>query len=157
MSNLQILTGQLHPVLRQTSDPVAAHEFPRQQQFIRDMIKTCKLSKAYGLAANQVGVPKRICVTNYRYPLVWVNPTILHQENLLEPAPEGCLSLPGILVDVPRYKDLVVSFMDIDGNKHVEKVTGTVSIILQHEIDHLNGVLITDYKKEPANDSPAEA
>lgn len=159
MSSLNILTGRLHPALRQPCDPVEAHEFPRYQKFIRDMITTCKLAKAYGLAANQVGISKRIVVTNFRYPLVWINPIIMHDYEPLPPAPESCLSLPGVVVDVPRHRKVIVSYMDIDGNPQLETVTGTLAVILQHEIDHLNGILITDYKKaeEAPNDSPAEA
>lgn len=158
MPTLPILTFDA-PSLRTVSSNVVPRDIEtrRYEQLIKDMVATCKVSKAFGLAANQVGVTKRIVVTNYRVPLVWVNPEIVGRPTERgTPAPEGCMSLPGKLVDVPRYEYIEVDYMDMHGNPFYEKITGTLAVILQHEIDHLNGVLITDYKETADDSTPSE-
>ena len=119
------------------------------------MIRTCRSTKGAGLAAPQVGVSKRLIVTTVGFPLVWVNPSIRADAAKIVKGPEGCLSIPRKIVQVPRAKWIVVDFTDLSGKPHTEMHDGPLAIVLQHEIDHLNGILITDY--EESNDSGSDS
>jgi len=143
------------PILRTFAEEIAPEEFTTSlYRLATDMLKTCKSAGGIGLAAPQVGISKRIIVTKAPVPLVWVNPVLTLIPGGWITGPETCLSLPGVVVDVKRAKEVVVQYQDLHGKHQEETVKGPLSIVLQHEVDHLNGVLITDYKpkKEFAND-----
>jgi peptide deformylase len=96
---------------------------------------------AVGLAANQVGIPKRLIVVNYAgFKEAMVNPVIEKFRGGTNIESEGCLSFPGKLVSVERYKIIVVSWLAIDGTPKRIKIRGLLARIVQHEIDHLDGI-----------------
>ncbi len=114
-------------------------------RFLRDMLRFTKDRKGIGLAAPQVGVLKRIIVADIGDgPLKLVNPELVRQEGS-EIMPEGCLSIPGVCVEVARSTLVEVSGQDARGHRVEFEATGLLARVLQHEIDHLNGRLICDY------------
>lgn len=120
------------------------------QRLIDNMIETMYAANGIGLAANQVGVPKRLCVVDVssvdeekRPLMVLINPVIIEKEGN-EKAEEGCLSLPGYLTMINRAEKVCVQGLDRNGNLIEIEGTGMLSRALQHEIDHLDGLLIID-------------
>lgn len=100
-----------------------------------------------GIAAPQVGQSLRMCLAkigNRIIPLI--NPTITWKSDDQEIAEEGCLSLPGISVSVPRAKHIIVHFLDTKGTSQERKLSNLSARIVQHEVDHLDGILIVDYQ-----------
>lgn len=97
----------------------------------------------YGIAATQFGIPYRFFVWRFE-PSIIINPMITKRSGQ-EIKAESCLSLPGIIVDVPRAHSITLSFLDIYGQPTIHKYGGLSARVAQHEIDHLNGKLITDY------------
>lgn len=130
-------------VLRRPAKPVK--KVNRQIKDILDeMAKTMYESKGVGLAAPQVGISKRIIVLDVGEGLKeLVNPEILHREGI-QTGLEGCLSVPGLVGEVERAQSVRVSGVDRYGNRVWIDAEGLLSRCLQHEIDHLNGVLFTD-------------
>jgi peptide deformylase len=119
------------------------------QQLIDDMIETMYESNGIGLAAPQVGVSKRLIIvdTNPRSdspsPLVLINPEIALAEGLCD-SEEGCLSVPEYIAHIKRAERVIVAALDRNGNEVRFEATGLFARALQHEIDHLDGVLIVD-------------
>lgn len=146
------------PVLRERARELTLEELraPATQRLIDDMIETKRDHAGAGIAANQVGLPVRIAVVeveddNPRYPYkppfpltVIVNPELepLGDETVL--INEGCLSVPGIRGDVPRYVNVRVRSLDRQGEPQEHVVRGLTAGTFQHEIDHLDGVLFLD-------------
>ncbi len=104
-----------------------------------------------GLSAIQIGIPKRVVHLNYRGQIIYdmINPEIISYSEKQSVFKEGCLSLPdtmkaGNQVIIKRPKKIKLRFMDMDGNNKILKFDGIIGRAIQHEIDHLNGVLITD-------------
>lgn len=113
-------------------------------RLFEDMEETMRLAKGIGLAAPQIGVSKRIIMVNLedkKYKLV--NPEILCKEGETTEI-EGCLSVPGMLGTVKRAKDVVVRALDDKGDEVIIEASGTLAVVLQHEIDHLDGILYVD-------------
>ncbi|MBG0765338.1 MAG: peptide deformylase [Tissierellales bacterium] len=109
-----------------------------------DMIETMKENDGIGLAAPQVGILKRIIVVDIgQGPLIMVNPDILEKdgEQIIN---EGCLSVPNKNGNVKRPEKLKVTYTDLEGDKHTIKTEGLLSVVISHEVDHLNGVLFID-------------
>jgi peptide deformylase len=111
---------------------------------------------AIGLAANQVGLKIRLCVIDPAFlfdekmPVVMFNPEIVEVGEDFFTAPEGCLSLPDLGLEVPRFRNVVVRFLGLDNKEHTIKDDNSLlSSVLQHEIDHLDGVLMIDRMVEP--------
>jgi peptide deformylase len=119
-------------------------------QLGEEMIDFMQESDGIGLAAPQVGISKRILVTDTspmedgEEPRVFVNPTILESEGecTLE---EGCLSIPDVREDVTRPEEILLKYSTTTGEQRTEKFSGWMSRVLQHEIDHLDGILFVDY------------
>jgi peptide deformylase len=146
------------PVLRERARELSAQELwsNEVQRLIDDMIETRRAASGAGLAAPQVGESLRIAVIendgdNPRYPYkpaipltVLVNPVIEAEPGVVEAINEGCLSLPGLRVEVPRSMSITVRYLDRDGVEHTERVQGLTAGTFQHEVDHLDGTLITD-------------
>ena len=132
------------PVLKSRSTPVK--EFDESlERLASDMLSTMRAHEGVGLAANQVGRLKRILVATFEEDdYVLVNPIVESRTEETEMAPEGCLSIPGVHVEVERAKGVAVSGMDAKGEPVRMEVEGLLARILQHEIDHLDGVLILD-------------
>lgn len=119
------------------------------QRLIDDMSETMYAFKGIGLAANQVGVLKRLCVVDTsireeKIPLiVLINPVIIAREGR-EEAEEGCLSLPGCLQTIKRSAKVIVRALNREGKPVEIEATGLLARVFQHEIDHLDGLLIID-------------
>ena len=136
--------------LKTTCAPVAAVD-DRVRRLMDDMLETMYAAPGIGLAAPQVGVLERVVVMDLSdkedepQPLQLVNPEIVwaSEEELV--ANEGCLSLPEIYVDVPRPAEIRVRYLDREGREQELAGGGMLARCVQHEIDHLNGILHVDY------------
>ena len=132
------------PCLRKKSKPVK-EVGPAERMLMAAMVETMHGHKGVGLAAPQVGINQRITVVDIgEGPVAIINPRILKKRgrDVME---EGCLSLPGVLVEVKRAKEIRVKYID-EYNQTVERsCSDLLARVIQHEIDHLNGKLIIDY------------
>ena len=135
------------PVLRQRAEPVAAVN-DDVRRLVDDLFTTMRANGGVGLAANQIGVPLRIAVVDVGEddgpPLVLINPRIIDDSGTIETAEEGCLSIPAIFGDVERPLRVVFEALDLDGRPYRDDVSGFKARAVQHEIDHLDGVLFID-------------
>ena len=137
------------PVLRQKATPIRDIT-DEIQQLIKDMFAAMYAAEGVGLAAQQVGFTERLLVLDVRprdalsEPLVFINPEILWTEGE-HIGEEGCLSLPGIAGDVRRPARIGVRARDGNGREFEMDLDGIVAKVLQHEIDHLDGVLIVEH------------
>ena len=138
------------PKLRLVSEPVAAID-GEIRRLADDMFETMYDAPGIGLAAIQVGVPKRVVTIDVakkdapREPQVFINPEIVSSSEEKSVYEEGCLSIPDIHEDVERPTRVRVRYLDLDGTAHEVEADGLLAICLQHEIDHLNGVLFIDH------------
>jgi len=132
------------PVLRQETTRVIMFD-GHLDRFLRDMVRFMKERNGIGLAAPQVGVLKRVIVADVGDgPLGLINPEIVKQEGSATNL-EGCLSFPGVVVEVPRNTCIEVAGQDVRGHRVEFEAIGLLARVLQHEIDHLDGKLICDY------------
>lgn len=133
-------------ILKQKCSSVSGRELSDLHDFIEMMSKRVINDEGTaGLAAPQLGLKKRVAVVGLDDKLyVLVNPKIIKKSRQKETAQEGCLSLPGVSVDVKRPKEIEVEFLDKDGKLQKIKTGGFLSRVMQHEIDHLDGRLIVD-------------
>ena len=133
--------------LRRVASPVSQFD-GALSQLVDDMFDTMYDQQGIGLAATQIDVHQRvICIdvsSTRDQPLVLINPEITEQEGLVINE-EGCLSVPGNYASVERAERIRVSALDRDGNPFEQDADGLLAICIQHEIDHLNGVLFIDY------------
>lgn len=138
------------PRLRLVSEPVAKVD-DEIRQLADDMLETMYEAPGIGLAAIQIGVAKRMLVADVskdedrKEPLVVINPEIVFESEELSLYQEGCLSIPDYYEDVERPERIVVRFLDRDGNSCEVAADGLLATCLQHEIDHLDGVLFIDH------------
>jgi peptide deformylase len=138
------------PRLRLVSEPVKSVDGDLQK-LIDDMFATMYDAPGIGLAAIQVGVPKRLITADLakkdepRAPQVFINPEIVSRSEELSTYEEGCLSIPEIHEDVERPAQVRVRYLDRDGKPHEVDAEGLLATCLQHEIDHLDGVLFIDH------------
>ena len=163
------------PRLKTISTPVEPHEFNDElKQLVEDMFETMYDAPGIGLAAIQVGVAKRVLVIDLQpedldaepeecghdhghgghshkhYPLkkeprIFINPEILDPAEELATYQEGCLSVPEIFADVDRPATCRVRYQDLDGTVHEEALDGLMATCIQHEMDHLEGILFIDH------------
>ena len=135
------------PFLKQKCLPVTSYD-KELKLFAEDMLTTMYRSKGIGLSAIQVGVLKRLIVIDVseelKKPLIFVNPVITPSSSKFFDFKEGCLSFPGIYEFVKRNEEIVVEYNDIEGKKLSMKATGLLSICIQHEVDHLEGIVFLD-------------
>lgn len=134
------------PILKKKAEEVEEIT-PEIEKLAEDLIKTMSKSKpeGAGLAAPQVGVLKRlITVQTEQGPIVLINPKILKKSRKTEVIEEGCLSLPGVWLKIKRAREVEAEWLDINAKKIKIKWEGLFARILQHEIDHLDGILILD-------------
>lgn len=114
-----------------------------------NMAKTMRENNGIGIAAPQVGVSKRIIIVdNKGKDWILINPEIVWESDALVDFEEGCLSVPGVFDNVKRPESIKIKYRNAKGKPIFEKVDGLLSRIVQHEIDHLDGVLFVDYLKE---------
>ena len=163
-----LITGADNPLLRRISDPVTA--FDREIQTFSDIL--LELMYEYdgiGLAAPQLGEALRmIAVTEWKErkekkgkngklkvhrsiigEYVMINPVLLEHSTQTQITEEACLSLPRLFGEVERYAWVKVSYFDPQGNAHTKKLQGFNAVVVQHEMDHLEGILFTDKLIEP--------
>lgn len=142
--NLHLLGS---PVLRQRAQPVAPAD-SGVRELVDDLFETMRAAKGVGLAANQVGVAQRVAVVDvgeeFGPPLVLINPRIVEAGSERESAEEGCLSIPDVYADVDRAHAIVLEALDRDGQPYRIPITGFRARAVQHEIDHLDGILFLD-------------
>lgn len=114
---------------------------------VYDMVDTMEFNKGIGLAAPQIGVQRCAIVVlmSPHAPVAMINPVIFKKLDGVVWSMEGCLSLPGVTKKIKRAKTVSVGFLDIAGDHHRVTFTGTVALIVQHEIDHLNGICIANH------------
>ena len=141
-----------HPVLRKVSSDIT--DFSNIDSLIQDLFDTMYEFDGIGLASNQIGIDKRIFVVDISHmeesdeesdkPLVFINGRV---DNTVgsDVDSEGCLSLPEIRINVERYESIRYKYLDRNLNKHSKNFSGLLARIIQHENDHLDGKLITDY------------
>ncbi|MBD3244868.1 MAG: peptide deformylase [Candidatus Moranbacteria bacterium] len=143
---LKIITKN-DPTLRQKSKKISDVGDPKIQDTIKNMIKTLKLNNGIGLAAPQIGKLIRLFVIELDYKLyVIINPEIKHISKDRIAMEEGCLSFPGIFYQIIRNKKITIKYIDQFGQKQTLKAKGILARAIQHEIDHLDGVLFIDKK-----------
>ena len=148
MSVKTILT-EPNKFLRQVSKPVKKVG-KDELKLMDDMLETMYAADGIGLAAIQIGVAKRIIVMDLskdgkRKPQYFVNPVIKNKDSLKATYQEGCLSVPNQFADIDRPKKCLVEYLDYDGNKKLLKAEGLLATCIQHEMDHLEGILFIDY------------
>ena len=132
------------PVLRRRSVEIGAPD-DEVRRLVEDMFETMDASKGIGLAANQVGVARRVAVVDADGDrFVMIDPVILESEGRAI-AEEGCLSIPDIYGDVARPDRVVLEATDLEGNRYRRDATGLKARAIQHEIDHLDGILFLDH------------
>jgi peptide deformylase len=149
------------PVLRETAEPVTRFD-AELKQLAADMVETMRDESGIGLAGPQVGQPLRIFVMEIpedmdvdeggkrlnptlETPLVVVNPNLTLDEEFEEEMEEGCLSIPEVRGNVTRPYALTLEFQDVEGHPHSLTLCGLAARCVQHENDHLNGILFIDY------------
>ena len=122
-----------------------------EQKLMDDMLETMYSANGIGLAAIQIGVPKRIIVMdiskdeNKREPRYFVNPVIKNKDNSKSTYEEGCLSVPNQFAEIDRPKNCDVEYLDYNGDKKLLNAKGLLATCIQHEMDHLEGILFIDY------------
>ena len=157
------------PLLKQVSKPVESFD-EELKMLVSDMFETMYDAPGIGLAAIQVAVPLRVLVIDLqpedpdaepevcnhgghehthqptkREPRVFVNPEILDPSEELQTHTEGCLSVPDIFADVDRPATCRVRWQDLEGKVHEEEMEGLMAVCIQHEMDHLNGIVFIDH------------
>jgi peptide deformylase len=149
MTVKKILT-EPNKLLRQISQPVE-HVGNEEKKLMDDMLETMYAAPGIGLAAIQVGVPKRIIVMDIsrdetkKEPMYFVNPVIKNKNSEKAKYEEGCLSVPEQFAEIERPSVCEVEYLDYDGNKQSLKAEGLLATCIQHEMDHLEGILFIDY------------
>ena len=133
------------PVLRQRSDEVETID-DEVRALVQDLFDTMYLAEGIGLAANQLGVARRVAVVDAEDDprLVLINPVILERDGTTREE-EGCLSIPDIFGDVDRAERIVLETTNLDGKRERFELKGLTARAVQHEIDHLDGVLFLDH------------
>lgn len=108
------------------------------------MLEILRKKGGIGLSANQVGLPFKMCVIELTIndAMIMLNPRIIKMSDKMIKSPEGCLSMPGGTTVINRHKNITVEYEDVNGDTHKKEASGVLSCCLQHEIDHLNGILI---------------
>ena len=136
--------------LRAVADPIDAVD-DDIKALAKDMLETMYDAPGIGLAAPQIGVMKRIVVMDLAKegekpePLVLINPEITRFSDVVQTTEEGCLSIPELYYDVERPDAVTVKYTDLDGNEVTKDAEGKLAVCIQHELDHLDGVLYIDY------------
>ena len=143
------------PRLRQISSPVETVD-DEVRALVADMFETMYAAPGIGLAAVQIGVPKRLLVIDLqepeeeggepvRDPRIFINPEIVAHSDQDVPYNEGCLSVPDQYAEVDRPDRIRARWLDAQGQAHEEEITGLLAVCLQHEMDHLEGILFIDH------------
>ena len=147
---IRTILTEPNKLLRNISKPVDQVS-KEEQKLMDDMLETMYHANGIGLAAIQIGVPKRIIVMdiskheNKKQPKYFVNPVIKNKDETKSTYEEGCLSVPNQFAEIDRPKNCEVEYLDYNGEKKLLKAEGLLATCIQHEMDHLEGVLFIDY------------
>ena len=149
---MALLPILIHPAgpLKQKAQPVRDFDADLRR-LVDDMLETMYAAPGIGLAANQVGVLKRVVVIDVAgkdepaAPMHFINPEIVGESAQIATYEEGCLSIPEIYAEVSRPAEVRVRYQTLDGNTVERDCDGLLATCIQHEIDHLNGVLFVDH------------
>jgi peptide deformylase len=140
-----------HPLLKKVSDPVETVD-DELRALMDDMLETMYDAPGIGLAAVQIGVPKRVIVMDIsrgegdeREPRYFVNPEITWASEEIQPYEEGCLSVPDIYDEIERPARVKLRYLNYQGEPVEEEAEGIFAVCIQHEMDHLEGVLFIDH------------
>ncbi len=148
-----------HPVLKEVSKPVEGGVTDEHRALMDDMLETMYEAPGVGLAAVQIGVPLRIIVMDIspkedvREPRYFVNPEITWKSEELKSWEEGCLSVPEIYDEVERPDRVKIRYLDYNGKEVEEEADGLFAVCIQHEMDHLEGVVFLDHLSRLKRDS----
>ena len=138
------------PILRKKCEPLEKVD-AETKKLMDDMLETMYAAPGIGLAAVQVGILKRLVVIDIskaeekKKPLFLINPQIIRQSKKTSVYEEGCLSLPGQFAEIERPAECTLKYIDYNGKEKELKADGLLATCVQHEIDHLNGILFIDY------------
>ena len=139
-----------NPILRKKSEPLE-QVTDDTRKLLDDMLETMYTAPGIGLAAVQIGILKRVIVIDVskkeekKNPIFLINPEIIFQSKETSIYEEGCLSLPGYFAEIERPAKCKIKYIDYNGKKAELEAEGLLSTCVQHEIDHLNGILFIDY------------
>ena len=148
--SVKLILTEPNKLLRQISKPVE-NIGDEERRLMDDMLDTMYAAPGIGLAAIQIGVPKRIIVMDLsrnedkKEPRYFVNPLIKNKNNETSKYEEGCLSVPDQFAEIERPNECEVEYLDYNGKKQLLKADGLLATCIQHEMDHLEGVLFIDY------------
>ena len=136
-------------LLREISLPVE-NVGKKEQQLMDDMLDTMYAANGIGLAAIQIGVPKNVVVIdlnkdNKKIPMFFVNPKITRKSKSLTKYEEGCLSIPNLFAEIERPSECEIQYLDYFGKEKTLTANGLLATCIQHEVDHLKGILFIDY------------
>ena len=137
-------------ILRKKSLPVDVVDVDLQQ-LMNDMLETMYAAPGIGLAAIQIGVPKRVIVLDIarkdepKNPMYFINPEIINRSQVNSTYEEGCLSVPGQFAEIDRPDKCHIKYLDYYGKPKELKAEGMLATCIQHEMDHLEGILFIDY------------
>tara|TARA_B100001248_G_C27236809_1_gene387476 strand:+ start:171 stop:692 length:522 start_codon:yes stop_codon:yes gene_type:complete len=137
------------PILRKKSDAIEKVD-DELRKLMDEMLETMYEAPGIGLAAVQIGILKRLIVIDIskeekKNPIFLINPEIITKSKNKSVYEEGCLSLPGQFAEIERPAECLIKYLDYQGKQKELKATGLMATCVQHEIDHLNGVLFIDY------------
>ena len=138
------------PILRKKCEPLDKVD-DGVRKLMNDMLETMYAAPGIGLAAVQIGILKKLVVIDIskeeekKNPLFFINPEIVYKSNQTSVYEEGCLSLPGQFAEIERPSECTLNYIDYDGKKKELKAKGLLATCIQHEVDHLNGILFIDY------------
>ena len=147
---IKTILTEPNKILRQISNPVD-HVGEEEQKLMDDMLETMYAAPGIGLAAIQIGIPKRIIIMDIsrekenKNPLHFINPEIVWKADEDIIYEEGCLSVPNQFAEINRSKECHVKYLDYFGQPQLLKAEGLLATCIQHEIDHLEGILFIDY------------
>ena len=147
---IKTILTEPNKILRQVSKPVIKVGID-EQKLMDDMLETMYSANGIGLAAIQIGVPKRIIVMDInkeadkKNPMYFVNPVIKNKDSKKSTYEEGCLSVPNQFAEIDRPKNCDIEYLDYHGDKKLLKAEGLLATCIQHEMDHLEGILFIDY------------
>lgn len=157
MAIYEVEKAGVSQVLRQKAKPVLDIN-DTVRTLLDDMAETMYAAEGVGLAAPQVGIPRRMCVVDVGDGLIELINPVIEKSTGHQTSEEGCLSIPGIYGEVDRAKVVYIRATDRNGDEFRFKARDFTACALQHEIDHLDGILFTDkMKKEVPKNQPAEA
>ena len=149
MAIKEILT-EPNKILRQVSLPIDKVT-KEDQKLMDDMLETMYHANGIGLAAIQIGIPKRIIVMDIskkeeeKNPMYFVNPVINNRNKDMSTYEEGCLSVPNQFAEVDRPTTCEIEYLDYNGENKILQANGLLATCIQHEMDHLEGILFIDY------------